>query len=140
MNKVHLSILGVIIILAIIGVIALLIRDNGADLETEIAKASAEFKADQYFRYEAARKLAPRLKIGMTTQEVEGLLGKPNKKSNNDLLWYYTLGYSQFISVQFDAKGIVQNFGGAHAYLQSEDNGGKGRGGKGPPEGAEQGR
>ncbi|HUW18730.1 MAG TPA: outer membrane protein assembly factor BamE [Sedimentisphaerales bacterium] len=125
MNKLHLSIIGVIIILGIIGLIALLIRDNKPESATEIAKASAEFKADQYFRYEPAKKLAPRLKIGMTAQDVEALLGKPNKKSNNDLLWYYTLGYSQFISVHFDSNGVVQKFGGAHAHLQSEETGGK---------------
>lgn len=118
--------LGVVLIPGIIGLVVLLMRGSGADLEREIAKASAEFKADQYFRYEPAKKLAPHLKIGMTTQEVQALLGKPDKKSNNDSLWEYTLTYSQFISVQFDSNGIVQKFGGAHAYLQREENGGIG--------------
>ena len=121
-NKSWLISLGVVLILGIIVLVVFLMSDSGADLEREVAKASAEFKANQYFRYEPAKILVPQLKIGMTTKDVEALLGKPNKKHDNDLLWHYTLGYSQFISVGFDANGIVQKFGGAYAYLQSKKN------------------
>jgi len=108
MNKFYLITLGVVIILGIIGFTVLLMRGNRPDLEREIAKASAEFKADQNFRSEPAKKLVPQLKIGMTTREVEALLGKPNKKYDNDLFWNYVLGYSQFIDVRFDSNGKVQ--------------------------------
>ena len=121
-NKSWLISLGAVLILGVIALVVFLMSDSGTDLEREIAKASAGFKANQYFRSEPAKKLVPLLKIGMTTKDVETLLGKPNKKYDNDLLWEYTLGYSQFISVGFDPNGIVQKFGGAYAYLQSKEN------------------
>jgi len=122
MNKFYLIIFAVVIVVVIAGTIIFLMIDRTPSPEAQIAKASVEFKANQYFRYEPAKKLVPQLKIGMTTKDVEALLGKPNKKHDNDLLWDYTLGYSQFISVGFDPNGIVQKFGGAHAYMQSQEN------------------
>lgn len=125
MNKLYLIIVAVVIVVATAGTIIFLMIDRTSPTESEIAKASAEFKANQYFRYEPAKKLVPLLKIGMTTKDVEALLGKPNKKYDNYLLWEYweyTLDYSQFISVGFDPNGIVQKFGGAYAYLQSKEN------------------
>ncbi len=106
MNKFCLITLGVVIILGIIGLTIFLMGDNRPELEREIAKASAEFKA-QMFRTEPAKKLVPLLKIGMTTREVEGLLGKPNKKADNDLFWNYVLDYSLFLDVRFDSNGKV---------------------------------
>jgi len=120
MNRFYLITLGVVIILIISGVGILLMRNSTPELDPEIAKASAEFKANQNFRSEPAKKLIPHLKIGMTTQKVEALLGKPNKKYDKDSLWHYTLGYSQFISVGFDPNGIAEKFGGAYAYLKNE--------------------
>ena len=125
MNKLYLIIFAVVIVVVIAGTIIFLMIDRTPSPEAEIAKASAEFKANPGFRQHAASKLLPHLRIGMTTQEVESLLGKPNKKHDNDLLWDYTLGYSQFISVGFDPNGIVQKFGGAHAYMQIKENNGK---------------
>ncbi len=125
MNKVNLIILVVVIVVVITGISIFLMRDGTLDPEEEIAKASAEFKANQNFRSEPAKKLVPQLKIGMTTQEVAALLGTPNKKYENGLLWHYTLGYSQFISVGFDPNGIVQKFGGAYAHMQSRENSGR---------------
>jgi hypothetical protein len=122
MNKVNLIILAVVIVVIITGIIIFLMSHGTLEPEEEIAKASAEFKASPGFRHEPAKKLVPQLKIGMTTQDVEALLGTPNKKSDNDLLWWYTLDYSQFISVGFDPNGIVQKFGGAYAYMQSNEN------------------
>lgn len=125
MNKFYLIIFAVVIVVVIAGTIIFLMIDRTPSPEAEIAKASAEFKANQNFRSEPAKKLVPLLKIGMTTKDVEALLGKPNKKYDNDLLWEYweyTLDYSQFISVGFDPNGIVQKFGGAYAYLQSKEN------------------
>ncbi len=120
MNKFYLIIFAVVIVVVIAGTIIFLMIDRTPSPEAQIAKASAEFKANP-IRYGPAKKLIPHIKIGMTTQEVEALLGKPNKKHDNDLLWDYTLGYSQFISVGFDPNGIVQKFGGAYADMQSKE-------------------
>ena len=125
MNKLYLIIFTVVIVVVIAVTIIYLMIDRTPSPAAEIAKASAEFKANQNFRSEPAKKLVPLLKIGMTTKDVETLLGKPNKKHDNDLLWHYTLGYSQFISVGFDPNGIVQKFGGAHADMQIKENNGK---------------
>jgi len=125
MNKFYLIIFAVVIVFVTAGTIIFLMIDRTPSPEAEIAKASAEFKAKQYFRYELAKKLVPHLRIGMTTKDVEALLGKPNKKHDNDLLWHYTLGYSNFISVGFDPNGIVHKFGGAHADMQIKENNGK---------------
>jgi len=122
MNKYFSITLGVIIVIGIIGVAFLLLRANRPELESEIAKASSEFKEDQYFRTEPAIKLVPLLKIGMTIHEVESLLGKPNSKRESDgnLFWIYTLDYSQFISIEFDSNGTVQKFGGAYDHLKKQ--------------------
>jgi len=125
MNKVNLIILVVVIVVVITGISIFLMRDSRREPVADIAKASAEFKANQNFRSEPAKKLVPQLKIGMTTQEVEALLGTPNKKYEDGLLWHYTLGYSDFISVGFDPNGIVQKFGGAYAHMKSTENSGK---------------
>ncbi|MDH4240381.1 MAG: hypothetical protein OEW48_12535 [Phycisphaerae bacterium] len=125
MKKFYLIILAVVVVILIVGTIIFLMIDRTPSPQAQIAKAIAEFKANQYFRYEPAKILVPQLKIGMKTKDVEALLGKPNKKHDNDLLWHYTLGYSQFISVGFDPNGIVQKFGGAHADMQSKENNGK---------------
>jgi hypothetical protein len=109
MSKSWLISLGVLLILGIIGLIALLIRDNGADVEREIAKASAEFKADQNFRVEPAKKLVPYLKNGMTTEEVETLLGEPDSKAEGE--YYarisYIVGRSNMITVFLDENEKV---------------------------------
>lgn len=109
MNKFCLITLGVVVILGVIAFAVLSMRDDQPDLEGEIAKASAEFKA-QMFRAEPAKKLVPLLKIGMTTREVEGLLGEPNTRRESDgvLYWYYGLDYSLFIDVRFDSNGKVE--------------------------------
>jgi len=41
----------------------------------------------------------------MTTQEVESLLGKPDKITSDGSCWNYGLWYSQFISIRFDTNG-----------------------------------
>ena len=108
MNKFYLIIFAVVIVVVIAGTIIFLMIDRTPSPEAEIAEASAEFKANQNFRSEPAKKLVPLLKIGMTTKDVEALLGKPNKKYDNDLGWNYILDYSLFINVQFDSNGKVQ--------------------------------
>jgi len=108
MNKFYLIMLAVVIVVVIAGTIIFLMIDRTPSPAAEIAKASAEFKANQNFRSEPAKKLVPLLKIGMTTKDVEALLGKPNKKYRNDLRWNYILDYSLFINVQFDSNGKVE--------------------------------
>ena len=108
MNKFYLIIFAVVIVVVIAGTIIFLMIDRTPSPEAQIAKASAEFKENQNFRSEPAKKLVPQLKIGMTTTDVEALLGKPNKKYRNDLRWNYILDYSLFINVQFDSNGKVQ--------------------------------
>jgi len=130
MNKIFLIILGLVLIACIITVLLFFKKDNNinespdinkmSDNNRDIANASEKFKAQQYFRYEEAKKLVPQLKIGMTKQDIKSILGKPNIKDNNDLLWRYTLGYSQFISVSFDSNDIVNKFGGAYDFLKKE--------------------
>jgi len=110
MNKLHLKIVVVIIVLGIIGLIALFMKGNGQDSAREIAKASAEFKANPGFRQDTASKLVPHLKIGMTTDEVESLLGKPDneREYGEGMLHEYGVFYSQFIDIRFDSNGQVE--------------------------------
>jgi hypothetical protein len=105
MNKVNLITLAVVIVVLITGTIIFLMSDGTLEPEAEIAKASAEFKANPGFRHHVANKLIPHLIIGMTTQEVESLLGKPDKITSDGSCWNYGLWYSQFISIRFDTNG-----------------------------------
>jgi len=82
MNKVNPIILAVVIVVVTAGTIIFLLIDRTPSPQAEIAKASAEFKAHPGFRQHVANKLIPHLKIGMTTGEVESLLGKPDKISS----------------------------------------------------------
>jgi len=112
MNKLYLIIVAVVIVVVIAGTIIFLIIDRTPSPEAEIAKASAEFKAakpgsEKFIkgRHHVANKLIPHLIIGMTTQEVESLLGKPDKITSDGSCWNYGLWYSQFISIRFDTNG-----------------------------------
>jgi hypothetical protein len=80
------------------------------ELKSEIQKASEKFKKSPGFRTEPAKVLVPLLKIGMTTGEIESLLGKPDNKkvSDESTFWMYSLFYSQFIDVQFDPDNKVR--------------------------------
>jgi len=106
MNKFYLIIFAVVIVVVIAGTIIFLMIDRTPSPAAEIAKASAEFKANP-IRYGPAKKLIPHIKIGMTTQEVEALLGKPNKKFDDGLYWKYILYYSSTLDVKFDTHGRV---------------------------------
>ena len=105
MNKFYLIIFAVVIVVVTAGTIIFLMIDRTPSPEAEIAKASVEFKANPGFRQHAASKLLPHLRIGMTTQEVESLLGKPDKITSDGSCWNYGLWYSQFISIRFDTNG-----------------------------------
>lgn len=110
MKKVILIVIALLIVVGVAGLAAFLMIDRRETLVEEIAKASAEFKANRGFRQHAASKLVPHLRIGMTTNEVESLLGKPdNEREYGDGVRYeYGLFYSQFLDVQFDSNGKVQ--------------------------------
>lgn len=112
MNKFYLIILAFVIVVVIAGTIIFLMIDRTPSPEAQIAKASAEFKAakpgsEKFIkgRHHVANKLIPHLIIGMTTQEVESLLGKPDKITSDGSCWNYGLWYSQFISIRFDTNG-----------------------------------
>ncbi len=51
-----------------------------------------------------ARTLLPLIKVGMTPQEVRDILGEPDVIQEDGRTWVYTLFYSQFIIIRFDAK------------------------------------
>ena len=112
MNKFYLIIFAVVIVVVIAGTIIFLMIDRTPSPEAQIAKASAEFKAakpgsEKFIkgRHHVANKLIPHLIIGMTTQKVESLLGKPDKITSDGSCWNYGLWYSQFISIRFDTNG-----------------------------------
>jgi len=110
MNKFYLIILAVVIVVVILGTIIFFMIYRTSAPESEIAKASAEFKANPGFRQHVASKLVPHLRIGMTTNEVESLLGKPDnvREYSDGVLYEYGLFYSLFINVKFDSNGKVQ--------------------------------
>lgn len=122
MNKVTLIILVVVIIITISVLGILLMRNSEPELNPEITKASTEFKANPGFRQHVAKKLIPHLKIGMTTQEVEALLGEPDRKSEDGLFWKYTLFYSQFIDIRFDDNLKVREIEGCVPTQSDERN------------------
>lgn len=107
MNKFYLIIFPVVIVVFILGTIIFFMIDRTSAPESEISKASAEFKANPGFRQHVANKLIPHLKIGMSTNEVEILLGKPDnvREYGDSVLYEYGLFYSQFISIRFDTNG-----------------------------------
>jgi hypothetical protein len=110
MKKVILIIIALLIVVGVAGLVAFLMTDRRQGPEGEIAKASAQFKANPGFRQDAASKLVPHLRIGMTTNEVESLLGKPDseREHGDGVRYEYGLFYSQFLDVQFDRNGKVQ--------------------------------
>lgn len=80
---------------------------SGDDKELPAIKlAVAQFKSQPYVRQDAARKLIPFLKIGMPAQEVDALLGRPNRT-----IWEYSLvGHSdQVLIVNFDENDRVKD-------------------------------
>ena len=85
----------------------------------EIAQASSVFKIkfsdpdlrDFTGRLNAGNILFPRLHLGMTKQEVEELLGKPDfigSRKDGITVWKYTIWYSYVTDIYFDAKDKLQ--------------------------------
>lgn len=81
---------------------------NGHDdaERARISAAIADFqtKPRTANNYETARKLLPLIKVGMTAQEVRAILGEPGGLLEGGRSWVYTLFFSQYIIVRFDAK------------------------------------
>jgi len=123
MKKVTLISLAILITVVITGVGVFFMSGGSLESEADIGKASAEFKANPGFRQHVANKLIPHLEIGMTTQEVENLLGKPDSISTDGIHWRYGLFYSQFIDISFDCNGkLVKMHACASAESDVRDN------------------
>lgn len=77
---------------------------QGNKAEPEVEMAKEEFKKQPYNRQRAAKKLVPLIKTGLSTQDVEEMLGSPN-----ETLWIYPLFYSSTLTVRFDSTDRVKN-------------------------------
>jgi hypothetical protein len=75
------------------------VKTSGDSNDPVVATASREFKASPYVRQEPARKLIPLIRKGMALDDVEALLGPPNRRS-----WEYALAQSSphVLVVRFD--------------------------------------
>lgn len=81
-------------------------RDSDKDAtDPEVIAAISEFKTQLYNRQKAAEKLLPVIKTGMSTQEVEKILGAPTWE-----VWDYRLFYStpSSLIIRFDTDGKVK--------------------------------
>ncbi len=77
------------------------------DDETE--KALAFFRTNQTFaRVKYAQKVVPVLKLGMSKQRVEALLGPPTWKDDLDKVWCYGVWYSQNLEIYFDEEWKIK--------------------------------
>jgi len=116
MKPAHLLSNGIIFLICIFSAIYLISCNNTTNKDTKIIKTSngnktkiqlaiEEFKNNPGFRNEPAKILVPLLKIGMTKDDVESLLGKPDEISDltSCTKWYYGLFYSEYIDIQFDS-------------------------------------
>ena len=89
---------------------------------TEVDVASAQFKSkrDLALRPREAQVLYPQIKIGMTRVQIRSLLGEPDKKHSSANTWFYTVGYSQFLSVDF-TNDVVEKKDGGDTFLKQEE-------------------
>ncbi len=86
--------------------------DNNSYAPSEIVQLGKEFqeKKGPFHDPATAKKLAPHLKVGMSKQQIESLLGKPDEQSGNgNEEYYYHLSLSTYIAVRFykDDKVIL---------------------------------
>ncbi|NQT91699.1 MAG: outer membrane protein assembly factor BamE [Lentisphaerae bacterium] len=78
-----------------------------------LSQASSQFQAKRAgcFRPQEASVLYPLIKVGMTKEGVQALLGKPDDhtalKSTEDR-WNYTVGYSQAFTLEFEGTRLVK--------------------------------
>ena len=88
-------------------------RSSSPDSIVAPSDASAQFKAKRAscFRPQEALVLYPQLEVGMSKQQVQALLGKPDDhtalKSTADR-WNYTVGYSQAFTLEFAGSRLVK--------------------------------
>lgn len=100
-------------ILLILCVVLAGCRSSSPDSIVAPSEASSQFKAKRAscFRPQEALVLYPQLKIGMTKQQVQAILGKPDDhtalKSTADR-WNYTVGYSQAFTLEFEGNRLMK--------------------------------
>ncbi len=89
--------------------------------QSEIDFASAEFKSkrDLALRPREAQLLYPEIRIGLTKDQIRSLLGEPDEKLSSSDAWFYTVGYSQYFSVDF-TNDLVQKKSGGKTFLKEE--------------------
>ncbi len=135
MKSTHILAVGTIFLICVISAIYIF-NSNNTNKDSEITKTSdknkteiqmaiEEFKNNPGFRNEPAKILVPLLKIGMTTDDVEHLLGKPDSERQLDegTAWGYGLFYSQFIDVHFDSDNKVEKIQASAPGLGNDQSG-----------------
>jgi len=80
----------------------------------DFENAKAKFKASPGNRSKEARMLAPMITPGMTKEQGRGILGEPDMKgalASSEIVWNYTVFYSQYISVTFEKDKVTKTTG-----------------------------
>jgi outer membrane protein assembly factor BamE (lipoprotein component of BamABCDE complex) len=100
-----------IVAVVTISIAVLLLRQSADITDPPLAEAIAEFKANPGFRQKVANKVLPHLEAGMTKEEVESVLGRPDRTEENPrgVRWHYSLFYSMFVNIQFDHDGTLSS-------------------------------
>lgn len=82
-------------------------HENGSALVL-LRQVSTEFKSNPGFREKAAQQILPHITTEMTQEDVLLLLGEPSVKNSDGREWTYTVFYSKYISVFFNAQSKVE--------------------------------
>jgi hypothetical protein len=125
MKKIYIYISVILLTFCVVGIVTFFPQNKHMNISNEITKISQDFKTNYGSRKEAAVKLVPYIKIGMTKNEVETILGKPNRINDSDgfIYWFYSLDYSQFIGILFDSEGKVVKIEASTPGLESNSSG-----------------
>lgn len=73
-----------------------------------LRQVSTEFRSNPGFREESAQQILPYITTEMTREDVLRLLGEPSAKDSGGREWIYTVFYSKYISVYFNAQSKVE--------------------------------
>ena len=105
MSKYRIIIIVVFIFFCIcfIGIFVLNSNDKHIPL-LEVTQVSKEFKSNVGNRDAQAKILMPYLKVGMSKENVESLLGESDYKTGSGKYFHYSLGRSNVLSVYFDEQ------------------------------------